>query len=125
MKTSLATVLFFAVFIITALSPRAALATDEIICDSKTFKASFAVGSDGYVTIMVLSDSSAKYFSNVLEVTNMSKRNRHVFIPEKTVNVKAFLGKRNANRLTINIKNGKGYIELDSHKEEMVCDWDI
>lgn len=102
-----------------------ALATDEIICDSKTFRASFAVGSDGYVAIMILEDKSGSFFSKVLEITNMPKENRQVLIPERAVDVKAFLKRKNASKVVVSVKNGAGYIKFNSHKEEMICDWDI
>ena len=102
-----------------------ALATDQIICDSKTFKAAFAVGSDGYVSNMELSDMSEKYFSEVLEITDMPKNRRHISIEEQRVDVKAVIDKKIINVFVINIRNGKGYIKLDSLKEEMTCDWDI
>ena len=102
-----------------------ALATDQIICDSKIFKVAFAVGSDGYVSNMELTDMSANYFSAVLEITDMPKNRRHVSIEERRVDVKAVIDKKITNVFVINIRNGKGYIKLDSLKEEMTCDWDI
>jgi hypothetical protein len=102
-----------------------AVASDQIICDSKTFKAAFAVGSDGYVSNMELSDLSKKYFSEVLEITDMPKNRRHISIEERRVDVKATVDKKIINVFVINIRNGKGYIKLDSLKEKMTCDWDI
>lgn len=116
--------LFVAVGLISLFSMNAA-ATDQIICDSKTFKVAFAVGSDGYVSNMELSDVSEKNFAEVLEIADMPKRRRYVSIAEKRVDVKAFIGMKNANALVIKIRSGKGYIKLDSLKEDMACDWDI
>ena len=102
-----------------------ALATDQIICDSKTFKVSFAVGTDGYVSNVELSDVPGKNFAEVLEITEMPINRRYVSIGDKRVDVKAFIGMKNANALVVNIRCGKGYIKLDSLKEDMACDWDI
>jgi hypothetical protein len=102
-----------------------ALATDQIICDSKTFKVAFAVGADGYISNMELSDISEKYFSEVLEITDMPKNRRHISIEEQRVDVKAVIGKKTVNVFVINIRNGKGYVKLDSLKEKMTCDWEI
>ncbi len=98
-----------------------AWATDDIICTSKSFVASLAVGSDGYVPSMVLSNSSVNFFSEVLEVTSLSKR--QVSISKRSVKIKAKLGMKSANKLVIMIEHGKGYIDLDSYREEMTCDW--
>lgn len=118
----------FSLFVAIGLVPLFAMnaaATDQIICVSKTFKVAFAVGSDGYASNVELSDLSGKNFAEVLEITDMSKKRRYVSIADKRVDVKAFIGMKNANALVINIRSGKGYIKLDSLKEDMACDWGI
>jgi hypothetical protein len=98
-----------------------AWATDDIICTSRKFMASLAVGSDGYVASMVLANTSANYFSEVLQITNFARR--QVSISDRAINVEATLGMKNANKLVISLERGKGYIDLDSYREEMTCDW--
>jgi hypothetical protein len=68
---------------------------------------------------------SEKYFSEVLEIADMPKNRRHISIEERRVDVKAIIDKQIVNVFVINIRNGKGYIKLDSLKEKMTCDWDI
>jgi hypothetical protein len=99
-----------------------AWATDDIICTSKNFKASLAVGSDGYVVSMVLSNTSGNYFPENLEITSLKKR--HVSIINRAVNIEAALELKSAKKLVIWLKRGKGYIYLNSYREKMTCDWD-
>lgn len=99
--------------------------TDQIICNSESFRASFAVGSDGYVTNMVLQDKSAKYFVEVLEIADMLKNHRRVSMTNNYVDVKAVLGKGNAMNLVILMTNGHGFIQLGARKEIASCDWNV
>jgi len=98
---------------------------DQIICNSETFRASFSVGSDGYVTYMALQDKSAKYFPDVLEVTDILNDHRHVSVTGKSVDIKAVIGKKNAGKVAILIKHGNGIIRLGARKESIRCDWNI
>lgn len=102
-----------------------ALATDEIICDSKSFKVSLAVGSDGYVASVVISNSSRAYFPEILELEDLLENRRHVSIHDRSVDLEINLGMKSANRFKICIKKGEGYVELDGHRESMTCDWKI
>ena len=68
---------------------------------------------------------SEKYFSDVLEITDMPKTRRHISIEEQRVDVKTVIGKKIVSPFVINIRNGKGFIKWDSLKEEMACDWEI
>lgn len=100
-------------------------ASDEIICDSASFKTSLAVGSDGYVASVILSNPSRTYFHEILELTDLSKNKRHVSIATRSVDLEVMLGKKNANRFEICLRNGEGYVKLDGHREIMTCDWKI
>lgn len=102
---------------------RQAWATDDVICTSKSFNASLAVGSDGYVVSMTLVDTSTNYFSEPLSITNLKKR--QVSIPKRSVDIDATLEMKKAKRLLIWFVCGKGYIDIDSYREKITCDWEI
>lgn len=113
----------FALLVIFYTSPT--LATDEIVCDSKTFKATLAVGSDGSVPSMTLSDSSGRYLSGVLGVTDLPKKSGSVSIQTQSIDLRVILRtKEGATELKICINNGEGHIVLGRHREKMTCDWE-
>lgn len=98
-------------------------ATDEIICQSAKFTVTFAVGDEGYVPSMVITNTSREYFSENLVITELKRR--RVWIQSKSVDVEAALAMKDTNRIVIRIRRGKGFIRLNSLKERMTCDWDI
>lgn len=102
-----------------------ALATDEIICDSANFKVSLAVGSDGFVASMILSNVSGEYFRKTLEVTEFSGNRRYASIEDRSLDIETSLGMKNAKKFRICIRNDYGYVWLDGHREEMTCNWEI
>lgn len=97
--------------------------TDQIICNSRTFNISFAVGSDGYVPNMALSDKSGRYFSDVIEISDMEADHRHVSIRSRSIDIRVTLGKPDSRNLVVFMKNGKGHVKLDARKETLTCDW--
>lgn len=109
---------FFSILLILS---NQAKATNEIVCTSKQFNVSLAVGSDGYVASMVLTNTSAIYFSEALEITTLGKR--QVTIANKSVNIEATLEIKKVSKVRILLRRGKGYISVDTHREKMTCDW--
>ncbi|WP_303908951.1 hypothetical protein [Thiohalomonas denitrificans] len=97
-----------------------ALATDEIVCGSESFMVSLAVGTDGYVTSMILSDRSGDHFSDVLSITNFSDDSRHVNLAKQSVDIEALV---DGKEFRICLDNNNGFIQIDSYKEKMSCDW--
>src|SRR5574340_254356 len=82
-----------AAFVAALGSHQMAWGTDQIICNSRTFVVSFAVGSDGYVTNMIVSDKSKRHFPNVVEIDDMAADHRHVFIQPRSIDVWGDIGK--------------------------------
>lgn len=113
------------IFLLSIISFNHAFASDEIICDSKSFNVSLAVGTDGSVVSMVLSDVSGLYFTKILEITNFSKDKRHVSMETKSVDVETKLDLNNASTFQICLANGAGYVRLGDYREMMTCDWEI
>lgn len=104
----------------------ATLATDEIVCDSKTFKATLAVGSDGSVPSLTISDSSGRYFSEAAVVSDLPRRFGSVSIQTKSIDLRASIRtKKGIIDLEICITNGEGQVAFDRHREKMRCDWEI
>jgi hypothetical protein len=97
-----------------------ALATDEIVCGSESFVVSLAVGTDGYVTSMILSDRSGDHFSDVLSITNLSDDSRHVNLAKQAVDIEALVDGKG---FRICLDNNDGFIQINSYKEKMSCDW--
>lgn len=106
-------------------SHQLAWGSDQVICNSRTFNVSFAVGSDGYVTNMVLSDKSKRHFPGVLEIDDMAAGHRHLSIRRRSIDVQADVGQPAAKKFVVFMKGGKGYVKLDADREAMTCDWEI
>ena len=96
------------------------LATDEIVCSSESFVVSIAVGTSGYVTSMVISDRSGDIFPGILSISNLSEDKRYANISKQLVDIEVLI---EGKKLQISLDNNEGFIQVDSYKEDMSCDW--
>jgi hypothetical protein len=110
---------------VAALPLTRASATDEIICNSKTYNVALSVGSNQYVGGMVVADATGERFDAPVEITEFAAKRRHVSIQHQRVDVEGWPVGERANRVVIRIEHGKGYIEVVGNREGASCDWRI
>lgn len=103
--------------------PAAARATDALVCRSNTYGAELAVGTDGTVASLVLSDETGKRVPQPTEVTALEPKHRTASFEHRSVDVEARTGLRGADRLVIRLEHGRGYVELGGDVEVMACDF--
>jgi hypothetical protein len=114
---------FLAIIFILPGLVQVASASDQIICDSQSFKVSFAVGSEGHVSNMVLEGKTDRSFSGVREISALAERHRRIDILHRSIDVRTAPDAQLAAPVVILMQGGKGHIRYGARKEALVCDW--
>ncbi len=102
--------------------PRAALATDQIICKSASFTVSLAVGSNGYVSNIALQHKDAHTPPGVEEISDLLAQHRHADTARRSLDV---IASSAAGRVTLSMRRGRGRIRVGNVTERLVCDWTV
>jgi len=99
----------------------AALATDDLNCQSPNWALTIAVGTNGYVNNLLVHSKAPRQVQEPVLISNFVETARHVDVKARAIDVKA--NAPNGDALNIRLMGGNGHIHYLGRSEQLACDW--